>query len=641
MRFWKLSLIGVTCLFLTLTVVAQQEKSKAQQEKSKAQPAMDQERMEKAHEGLFSKQPDKGAEASRLTSEVAKALPRGPAAAKVQHKNFIDDHIFGRIERDRIPHAPLAGDEEFLRRAYLDATGLLPASEKIRAFVADKDPQKRDKLIDSLIGTDEFADQWAWFWGDLFRTRDAQYHYYTRQWLKVDRPYNEVFADIVSSTAKSHVMIPALGFYRGASYNSTRAPSPTDPDNYYLFNRLDFIDEVSVDIGRIFLGLNFDCISCHDGAGHLDSINLYLKGQTRKDFHQQAAFFGKLRRVVGYSDRVLNVSDGNSIMDDNGPGYNTANDAPFHTDADTRFPRDGKNYEPAFILTGEKPKAGENPRQALGRILPSHIQFSRAASNLVWSKLMVVGFVEPYDGFDLDRLDPKSPPPKPWGLQPTNIELLNAMAEDFRAHNYSIHRLIKTIMKSNAYQLSAQFDGEWKDAYIPYYSRRFVRVLTGPEAADAIAQATDKPYKLSLDGEEVGRVKQLASPSSVRGRGRGNGPTEGVAITALMQAFFQSTRETPAAAGNKASPVQAMLMMASPVINDRVRAEGDTRVAKLIQAAKSDDALIEELFLASLSRRPTAPEIEAAKQLLQPDRKRGAESVQWALLNSAEFLLNH
>src|SRR2546429_8146303 len=103
---------------------------------------------------------------------------------------------------------------------------------------------------------------------------------------------------------------------------------------------------------------------------------------------------------------------------------------------------------------------------------------------------MVVGLVEPIDGFDLMRLDPKNPPPKPWTLQPANPELLQALAEDFRDHNFSIQRVIKNIMKSNAYQLSTKFEGEWKDAYIPYYARRFARVLTGPEAVDIIAQAT-------------------------------------------------------------------------------------------------------------------------------------------------------
>jgi len=170
-----------------------------------------------------------------------------------------------------------------------------------------------------------------------------------------------------------------------------------------------------------------------------------------------------------------------------------------------------------------------------------------------------------------------------------------------------------------------------------------VRVLTGPEAADALAQATDRPYRLQIQGQTVSQVKQLAGPNGVgRGRPTADGlPSEGVGITALMQAFFQSTRETPVPSGNKASPVQAMIMMASPVVNSRVKADPSTRVGKLLASNKSDEDVIEELFLASLSRRPTGPEIQAAKELMTPDRKRGAENVEWALLNSAEFLLNH
>ena len=92
---------------------------------------------------------------------------------------------------------------------------------------------------------------------------------------------------------------------------------------------------------------------------------------------------------------------------------------------------------------------------------------------------------------------------------------------------------------------------------------------------------------------------------------------------------------------NVASPVQAMMMMTSPVVTKRVSAEGKTRVANLLKAGKSDDEIIEELFLASLTRRPTADEVEVAKRVIAKDRKTGPENLQWALLNSTEFLVNH
>jgi hypothetical protein len=112
-------------------------------------------------------------------------------------------------------------------------------------------------------------------------------------------------------------------------------------------------------------------------------------------------------------------------------------------------------------------------------------------------------------------------------------------------------------------------------------------------------------------------------------------------VFAFMQAYYQAERAMPPVDKNIASPVQAMMMMTSSVVTKRIAAEGNTRVAKLLKAGKSDDELIEELFLASLSRRPSPEEVEVAKRVIAKDRKTGPENVQWALLNSTEFLVNH
>ncbi len=188
----KLVLMATAIFCLTFVVTAQGPQN------GQALPQVDPDRVDTAHQELLNAK-DKAAEASKLTDAVAPALPGAAAStAPIPRKNFIDEHIFGRIEKDNIPHAPLAGDEEFLRRVYVDAIGFLPTPEKIRSFVADTDPNKRDKVIDSLIGTEEFADQWAYYYGELFRTRAASFHYWTKTWLKVDRSYADVFADMVT-----------------------------------------------------------------------------------------------------------------------------------------------------------------------------------------------------------------------------------------------------------------------------------------------------------------------------------------------------------------------------------------------------------------------------------------------------------
>src|SRR5713226_9188988 len=201
----KLVLMTTVVLCLTLAVTAQPPQ---QGQPQQGQPQVDPDPIEAAHSQLLNAK-DKAAEASRLTQAVSPALPTTAAStAPIPRKNYVDEHIFGKIERDNIPHAPLASDEEFLRRVYLDAVGFLPTPEKVRSFVADTDPKKRDTVIDSLIGTEEFADQWAYHYGELFRTRAASFHYWTKTWLKVDRPYNDVFADMMTPTTKNSRGLP-------------------------------------------------------------------------------------------------------------------------------------------------------------------------------------------------------------------------------------------------------------------------------------------------------------------------------------------------------------------------------------------------------------------------------------------------
>jgi hypothetical protein len=633
-RTIKLVLVMTIVLGLSLIVIAQQDQTQPNQQ-------IDQDLLEAAHERLLSVE-DAAAEASRLTEAVASRLPgTGLSYAPVPRKNYVDEHIFGRIERDNIPHAPLASDEEFLRRTYLDLTGLLPTLDQVRTFLTDTDPNKRDELIDSLVGTEEFADQWAYHWGELLRNRMAPIHIWTKEWLKVDRPYNEVFADIVTPTTKNARSFPtALTFYDPIGYFATRCGMWTDADDYKGLNRLDWIDEITTDIGRVFLGMDTACFSCHDGAGHTESFNISLSRMKRTDFWQQAAFYGNIRNIGRSDGSARSFYFGSSMFDDLAPGYNTGDDGLYYTPAESRFPRDGRTYEPAFLLTGEKPLPGEDARKALGRILPSHIQFARALVNIVWKKLMVVGLVEPYDGFDLDRLDPENPPPEPWPLQPSNPELLTALAEDFRDNNFSVHRVIKTIMKSNAYQLSTRFEGEWEDAYIPYHARRFARVLTGPEAVDLISQATDTPFDLEQNGESLRYIKELYNPTDVKGRGRGAND-ESRQLFTFMQAYYQVERAAAPAEKNITSPTQAMMMMSSPIVLERVSAEGNTRVANLLDSGKSDDEIIAELFLSSLTRYPTDQEVEVAKRVIAEDRETGLADIQWALLNSPEFLVNH
>lgn len=594
------------------------------------------------------------AEKARRAVATAGALPGPDASAATDRwprRTLVDEVLGEQLEREGIPYAGPASDTRFLRRATLDATGLIPTPEEVREFLADDSPDKRSRLVDRLVGSEEFAEQWAWFFGDLFRLAHQvgavrnPFQSWIKEWLTTDRPYDEVVRDLLTGVAKAHGSVPSLAFL--ARSHQAKSRIVMSPDDYSIHNRLDAIDQFNVDVSRVFLGLNTSCISCHDGAAHLEPLNEWLSERTREEFYRQSAFFGNARLITSWDDRSKNVVV-DLLVDDLAKGYDTGDDAPYHTLSEGRFPRlEGLAYEPAFLLTGETPQAGENPRDALARLLTGHPQFARATVNLVWGKLMTVAFVEPYNSFDLARLGRLAVGEEdPLPSRPVNPELMEALAEDFAANDFSFWRLVKTIMKSEAYGLSPHLPaerrgagpGEWKDEWAGYYPRRYVRVLTGPELVDSLTRATAVPTEFAFSGITVERVKELTTPSDLGGR-RGRG--EGAEVDALLQSFFQSNRMTPAPVGNRGSILQALLMMQSGVVNRRVSGEAGGRVAELTASERGAGDIVDELFLATLGRFPTPAESELGAERIAADRTAGTEDLQWALLNSPEFLLNH
>ncbi|MBI3679831.1 MAG: DUF1553 domain-containing protein, partial [Acidobacteria bacterium] len=469
-----------------------------------------------------------------------------------------------------------------------------------------------------------FVDKWAYFFMDLFRANGKMgrgqnlFHYWMKENLRVDRPYDDVARDIIASSAKSNHVVAASNVI--AREHVQGKPQPDDGKDFGMVQQLDTHDELAILYGKTFLGINFSCISCHDGRGHLEKVNVWLSQRKRSEFFQFASFLGNSRYLMYWEHGK--PQSGEFMIDDENPGYDTKGKSMI------RVPRFGGAGSPAFIMTGEKPRPGHEPRAELGRMIAGHPQFARAAANLFWARLMGFGIVEPYDEFDLARLDEKSAP-KGWQAQASHPALLDAMAADFRRNNHSIKRLVRIICGSTAYQLSARFEGEWKEAYTKYYARKFVRQLNAEEVHDSIVQATGRPGSFTYGGEKMGWAMQLS------------GPGGGGDVRYFLQTFGQSNRSNPPKAPT-GSPLQAMLLMQSPVVMDRVIAAKDSRVQRLLETYKDDDnRLVEEIFLGALARPATAAEQQIALEALAKNRTEGAQNLQWALINHPEFLFNH
>lgn len=575
---------------------------------------------------------DRRAELARQTASIVPAGSESPSA--VARINFIDDHIFDKLASDGVPHAPLASDATFFRRAHLDLTGRIPDGDEAREFVANRDPAKREKLVDRLVGSVDWRDRWTYWHLDLWRTSQNRvgwagrnlFHDYVADALLLNQPYDELVRELLTSEARSNWYVgPASYLVRWAVF----------ADNCTEIMHEDTADEITVMAFRHFMGINLQCISCHDGANHLERVNAWLTARTREEFWSQAAFFGNtrvLRRV-----ELRNTQDEYRI-DDKDPSRNGySRDAP----STVRVARQGTGQAaPAFILGGEAPETGKPLRHEFARILTAHPQFARAVVNRFWAEFMGAGIVEPLDGFDFARMDPDSLP-SGWDLQPTHPKLLEELADDFIDSGYDLQHLHKRIAKSATYQLSTNFPAEWKPEYASYFARKFIRRLTAEQVYDAIVKATDLqvPIRIPLTDTTVEYLVQTRGPGDLR-RSATLAPQAREDLQFFTEAFGQANREfnEPTRDG---SIIQAALMMNSKLVKEKAKPAASSYLGRLLKRDLADAQLAAALYWRFLTREPEPQELQASVDLLgERGQTSGGEDLQWILMNKLEFLFH-
>ena len=576
---------------------------------------------------------------SDLTSAVTAVLPRlvpaGSRTAAAQNQGTIDYYIFGAMQNAGVNPAPPTTDYEFIRRVTLDLTGRIPTPERVIAFVADTTPDKRARLIDELIAKPEWIDKWTMWLGDLYQNNSQNsqirrypsgvkaFNDYLRASLAANKPYNQIAADLITANGTDSYTQGTLNLLVGGVV--TGGPIQ------------DIFDQQTANLATMFLGLgHVNCLLCHNGRGHLDTLSLWGGQQTRYSAWELASY---LSHTQARRTPVTGASGGAPYywsVADNTPGART--DYPLNTTTGNRPARQPagttKNVAPVYFFNGDTPKAGENYRAALARSMTGDFQFARAAVNYFWAYFFGVGLVDPPDQFDPLRLDPDNPPDAPWTLQPSNPRLLNSLAQEFVDHNYDLQWLMREITNSNAYQLSARYNGTYNAAWDALYARKFVRRLWSEEVHDAIAQSSNvlPKYAVAANGTLTWAM-QFPEPL--------NTPTAGNAVTPFLDSFLRGNRDDQVRSGD-GSISQALNLMNDPFVMSRVKSTGPAGSLLFVSIKLPDDQLVSRLFLTVLSRPATAAEMTAALNLLKTGtRAQAAENLLWSLYNKVDFVFNY
>ncbi|MBC8164818.1 MAG: DUF1553 domain-containing protein [Bryobacteraceae bacterium] len=392
---------------------------------------------------LTAKQPGEATILIRTLGQVSAlragvANPDKVAASTIQPANFIDEIVFRKLAGLNIEVSDLSTGPEFLRRVYLDLTGLPPTVDQARKYIADTTPDKRQRLIDQLLPRHEVADFWAAKWGDLLSnnlTEVVDSTAFLQDWLResfyANKPYDQFVRELLTALGST--------WESGAANFHARPPE----------------DSVAT-TALAFLGVSLECAKCHDHPS---------EKWKREDFIGMSAFFSQV------ADKGKRAGPVHSIK------Y-------LVYDREYRHPQTRQIVKPR-LLDGSEPiiRPLEDRRVALADWVtsPKNPWFARATVNRVWKQLMGRGLVEPADDFRITN-------------PPVNQELLDRLAADFVGHQFDFRHLLRVITSSATYQLSSMPKPSNRSDELNY-SRYYLKRLTGEQMIDSLMQITGVPEK--------------------------------------------------------------------------------------------------------------------------------------------------
>lgn len=510
-------------------------------------------------------------------------VPAGPPSPMPAPRNFIDELVFENLAALGIPASPECDDGVFLRRVSLDVTGTLPTAEKAAAFLASREPDKRERLVAALVQSPEYADFFANKWTALLKNRrdntsdllsNFAFHSWIRDSLLANKPYDVLVRELIGATG-TVVSSPPVAWYKRVK----------DPK------------EQVEDVAQLFLGVRMQCAQCHHHP---------FERWSQDDYYGMAAFFSQVGR------KPSSVRDEDLIFHKRGI-------------AGIANPRTSALVRPVALgASAQAISADEDPRLVLADWMaaPPNPFFARVLVNRYWKHFFGRGLVEPED--DIRDTNP-----------PSNPRLLSALAEHFVASRFDLKDLVRTIVASRAYQAAGGIDGNEGD--VQNFSHAYSRRLTAEvllDSIDRVAESSTSFANLPPGTRAIALPDNSYNRSSafLKAFGRPDSASvcecERSSSPSLAQSLFMVN-----AADIKGKLSAAQGRAARYARETRPDSE---KIHELTLAAFSREPTMQELLVATsyLAEAGVGQGAEAA-------RKERFEDLIWALLNTKEFIFNH
>jgi len=492
----------------------------------------------------------------------------GFAWKEVPEYGHIDQLVDEKLKLVKVLPSDLCDDGDFLRRIYLDLTGLPPQPQDVRAFLADRRPSrvKRDEVIDKLVGSADYVEYWTNKWADLLQVNrkflGEKGAMALRGWIQhaisSNMPYDKFVLSILTASGSTLENPPA------AYFKILRDPQG-----------------IMENTTQLFLAVRFNCNKCHDHP---------FERWTQDQYYHLSAYFAQVARKD--DPKFKNEKVGGTDVEQATALVEIVYD---QKAGEVKNERTGALANPEFPYkhAGSGP-ANASRREQLANWIASkdNPYFSKSYVNRIWSYLLGVGLIEPIDDIRA-------------GNPPTNPKLLDRMSLEFVKSGYNVQELFRTICKSRVYQQSIA-TSRWNQDDDINYSHALARRLPAEVLYDALHRATGTVEHLG--GMPAGQraVQQVDSKVEVP--------------SGFLDLFGRPPRESACecerSSGLMLGPV--LNLINGPVVADAIKDPGN-RISRLVATEKNDTKLVEELFLSILCRAPTKDEISAGLKALGAD----------------------